>query len=946
MTPDRRDHSSSELVGQRIGVYQVQALLGAGGMGEVYRGHDTRLGRDVAIKILPREFTADSDRLARFEREARVLASLNHPHIAAIYGFEDEPAGAGPCVRALVLELVEGETLTERLGRLPSVSLKSGKPGPPQGALPVADALALARQIADALEAAHEKGIVHRDLKPANIKITPDGTVKVLDFGIAKVTSGDATGGDAQAPTVTTGQTREGLILGTPAYMSPEQVRGGPVDRRSDIWAFGCVMYEMLCGRATFAGETTTDTLVAILERKPNWAALPSGTPPAVRGLLERCLDKDPRQRLRDIGDARIELDQVAKGAAAEARAPERAARRSSSTMIAIAASAVALALAGLLWFELSPERIPSGTHRVSRFAVDLPPNQVFWPGFNPDLALSPDGTRLAFTPFPGPVSIRQLNSLESQPLEASASPGFRGGPMFSPDGTYISFIEGNAIYSWARPFQKAALSGGAAVKLTDYDMFHRGDWGADGWIYWTAQYPGGIVRIPDTGGNIEPVTQLDLARGDRSHRFADLLPGGRALIYTVGFDGIDSYDDARIDLWNLTTRERKTLVTGGTSPAYSSSGHVVYARAGKLLAVPFDVERLEVTGSPFEVLDGVLMSRNTGAAYFSLSERGDLAYVPGSVEGGRRSLVWVDRSGKAEPLPLPAASYLYPRISPDGRSLAVEIEGPNHDIYFYDFTRAVLSKVTTDGLSHDPVWTPDGKRVAFRSWQSGGMTMWWMPADRSGSAERLDPAGTRQSPVSFSPDGRFLSFDQKDPQTRDDVWVLPFVGTREPQPVARTRFSEGSSKFSPDGRWIAYSSNESGAPEVYVQAFPGPGPKLQVSNDGGIDPMWRRSGGELYYRTGNSMMVVSIMTSPELRVSAPSRLWDGDYSTGAASSCGMPGVSSSNYDVTADGHRFLMVRDDDTVRGTRIVVVLNWAEEVKEMARRSLAATRTAGTK
>lgn len=718
------------------------------------------------------------------------------------------------------------------------------------------------------------------------------------------------------------------------------------MDKRSDIWAFGCVLYEMLCGRVTFAGETTTDTLAAILERQPDWAPLPSGTPPAVRHLLERCLEKDPRRRLRDIGDARIELDHVAT-ASAETFEPERVARRSSSTMIAVAAGAVALGLAGLLWFDLSRERTPSGDRRVSRFTVDLPPGQVFWPGFNPDLALSPDGTHLAFTPLPGPVSIRRLNSLESQPLEASTSPGFRGAPMFSPDGTHISFIEGNAILHWARPFQKAALSGGAAVKLTDYDMFHRGDWGPDGWIYWTAQYPGGIVRIPDTGGNIEPVTELDVARGERSHRFADLLPGGRALVYTVGFDGIDSYDDARIDLWNLTTRERKTLVTGGTSPVYSPSGHVIYARAGKLLAVPFDLERLEVTGSPFEVLDGVLMSRNTGAAYFSLSERGDLAYAPGPVEGGRRSLVWVDRSGKAEPLPLPAASYLYPRISPDGRALAVEIEGPNHDFYFYDFTRAVLSKVSTDGLSHDPVWTPDGQRVAFRSWQSGGMTMWWMPADRSGGAERLDPAGTRQSPVSFSPDGRFLAFDQKDPQTRDDAWVLPIEGTREAQPVARTRFGEGSSKFSPDGRWIAYSSDESGRPEVYVQAFPGPGPKVQVSNGGGIDPVWRRSGGELYYRSGKAMMVVSATTSPQFRASAPTRLWEGEYSTGAASSCGMPGVSSSNYDVTADGQRFLMVRDEDSaLRGTKVVVVLNWTEEVKEIARRSLAGTRTSGTK
>lgn len=360
-------------------------------------------------------------------------------------------------------------------------------------------------------------------------------------------------------------------------------------------------------------------------------------------------------------------------------------------------------------------------------------------------------------------------------------------------------------------------------------------------------------------------------------------------------------------------------------------------------MAVRFDARRREVTGTPFEVQDGVMMSRTTGAAHYSLSKRGDLAYVPGPVEGGRRTLVWVDRSGQAEPLPLPAASYLYPRISPDGRTLAVEIEGPNHDVYFYDFARTVLSKVTTDGLSHDPVWSPDGARLAFRSWQSGGMTLWMMRSDRSSVAERLDPAGTRQSPVSFSPDGQFLAFDQKDPDTGDDAWVLPLQGPRTPQAVAHTRFGEGSMKFSPDGRWVAYSSDESGKPEIYVQAFPGPGPKVQISNDGGIDPVWRRAGGELFYRSGDKMMAVTVVTSPYFKASAPRQLWEGTYSQGIAASCGMPGVSSSNYDVTADGQRFLMVRDEDqSAASTRIVVVLNWAEQLTVIERARAEAVST----
>jgi serine/threonine-protein kinase len=392
-----------------------------------------------------------------------------------------------------------------------------------------------------------------------------------------------------------------------------------------------------------------------------------------------------------------------------------------------------------------------------------------------------------------------------------------------------------------------------------------------------------------------------------------------------------------------LQTRERKTLITGGSAAVYSPSGHIVYARAGKLFAVPFDLERREVTGATMEVVDNVMMSQNTGAAHVAVSRRGDLAYVPGGVEGGNRTVVWVDRSGKIEPVPLKPASYLYPRIAPDGRSMAVEIEGPNHDFYFYDFARTVLSKVTTDGVSHNPVWSADGKRLAYRSWLGGGMTMWLMNADRSGTPERLDPKGIRQNPVSFSPDGKFLAFDQKDAQTGDDAWIRP-IGGGEARPIARTKAGEGSAKFSPDGRWVAYSSTESGKPEIYAQPFPGLGPKIQISNAGGTDPVWRRQGGELYYREGNKMMAVSVVTTgPELRASAPRKLFEGVYYEGTGASCEMGGASAANYDVTPDGQRFLMVRDNSgDVFGTRAIVVLNWAEELKtrERARAQASAT------
>jgi serine/threonine-protein kinase len=766
------------LVGRRIGTFDVRALLGRGGMGEVYRAHDTKLGRDVAIKVLPHAFTAEPNRVASLEREARVVAALNHPHIAAIHGLEESEG-----VRGLVLELVEGQTLAQKLSEAAGAS--------PPG-LRLKEALNIARQIADALEAAHEKGITHRDLKPGNVKVTPDGVVKLLDFGIAKVVTGDGPGLDFTQSQTVTAATRAGLIAGTVGYMSPEQARGKLVDKRTDIWAFGCVLFEMLSGKMAFEGDTVTDTIAAILERDPDWSTLPADTPRAVRRLMQRCLEKDPKKRLRDVGDARVEIEQIIQSPNEDIDADiavhqSRTWRR--RAQIAIAGGAVAaLSAAGLAVLVLSRDSAAAADSRVVRMTIDLPKDQAIGPEFNSKIALSPDGTQLAFTPLPGPVYVRRLNGLENQPLEITTSPGFRGAPLFSPDGTSISFIEGNSIYSWARPFLKASLAGGAPARLVEYDSFHRGDWGPDGWIYWTSSYPGGIVRIRDSGGSIDPVTEIDAKRGERSHRFADLLPDGRAIIYTAAFEGIASYNDARIELWDLTTRQKKTLIDGGTSAVYSPSGHIVYARQGKLFAAAFDLERREVTGPSFEVLDGVMMSGNTGAAHFSLSERGDLAYVPGAADGGNRTLVWVDRSGNAEPLPLPPASYLYPRISPDGRSLAVEIEGPNHDFYFYDFARTVLSKVTTDGLSHDPVWSPDGKRVAFRSWQRGGMTMWLMPADRSASPTRLDPSGTRQSPVSFSPDGRFLTFDQKDPQTQDDVMVLPLDGDRSPLAVAIRR--------------------------------------------------------------------------------------------------------------------------------------------------------------
>jgi eukaryotic-like serine/threonine-protein kinase len=926
MTPESPDPIRS---GTPLGHYVVRGRLGAGGMGEVYEAHDSHLNRSVALKVVRRDVASDAVRRERLKREASAAAMLNHPHIVTLYSIEEYEG-----TLFLTMELVEGSTLTDTI---------------PAGGLAVDRFLSCAIQLTDALQAAHRRGVIHRDLKPGNIMVTRDGALKVLDFGLSKVAIDQAAG-----PVTTESLTMDGHLVGTAPYMAPEQIEGKSADARADLFSLGIVLFEMATGRRPFVGDTPMATLTAILRDEPPLASeVRAEFPEDLARVIDRCLVKDPARRTQTAVDLRNQLDDLsrmlksgrwiptpASGIASlqhERRGPWRLRARSvvGAGAVAVVALMALMALgAGRLWMNGPPT---AGDPRVARFVVDLPEGQTLGPDFNSTIAISPDGSHLAYTPLPGPVWIRRVDGLEARPIETTDGPGFRGAPLFSPDGRFVSFIEGNSIFSAKRPFLKAALSGGAPVTLAEYDMFHQGDW-ADGWIYWTAQYPGGIVRIPESGGEVENVTTLDLARGERSHRFARVLPGGHAVMYSVAADGMSSYDEARIDVSDLRTGARKTLITGGTSATYSPSGHIIYARAGKLLAATFDVQRLEVTGSPFEVLDGVMMSSNTGAALFTLSRRGDLAYVPGRAEGGRRTLVWVDRSGKADPVPLPSASYLYPRLSPDGRQLAVEIEGPNHDFHVYDFDRAVMTKMTTDGESHDPVWTPDGKRLAFRSWQHGGMTMWWMPADRSAAAERLTQ-GTRHSPVAFSPDGRFLAFDDKNANTSDDVRAVD-VQDGSVRPIADTRFGEGSAKFSPDGKWVAYSSNESGRPQIYVQAFPGPGPKIQISNDGGIDPIWRRSGGELYYRTFTGMMVVTVTTTPDFRASTPRALWKGQYSRGLGSSCGMPGVASSNYDVTSDGQRFLMVRDDDDITATRIVVVLNWVEELKRAAAAQAAST------
>jgi serine/threonine-protein kinase len=874
-------------------------------MGEVYRARDTKLGRDVAIKVLPESLAHDPERLERLEREAKALAALNHPHIAQIYGLELEDVGD---TRALIMEFVDGEDLAQRLAR---------------GREPPDEAWPIARQIAEALEVAHDAGIVHRDLKPANIKVRPDGKVKVLDFGLAKILNVPAKADVSTSPTLTASPATElGVVLGTASYMSPEQARGKPVDRRADIWAFGCVLYEMLAARRAFAGDTVTDALAKVIANEPDWTALPAVTPPAVHRLLRRCLHKDPERRLQHAGDARIELEEVIAGASPVVASLEPRSSATRSLLGVGTACLLAGALASVIVARIL--RPDASAPQVARFAVALGADEIVHPTGTNSLALSRDGSLLAIvgnTDGRTQIYVRRIAELTTKPLA-----GTQGGvnPIFSPDGQWIAFR-----HTPSRTIRKVALSGGSPVTICSYNAGYGARWEDDGTILFNGDYPGAVLRVSADGGTPQPVTELDAEREELTHSWPQLLPGGRAVLFTTTRSGTDAMDEGRVELQSLVDGQRKVLVEGGGYGMYSPTGHVVYGRGGTLLAVPFDARRLAVTGPPVSVLDNVSMGLVTASAHYSVAANGTLAYAPGTAVGGSRTMVWVDRQGHVEPVPLPPRSYLHPRISPDGRQIAVEVEGATHDFYTYDIARGVLSRVSLNGSSHWPVWTPDGERLAFRIFGPGGFTMWWMRADRSLPPERLTDIGIQQSPSAWAPDGKTIAFTQQSPETGSDIYVLS-VFDRKPRPFVQTKFAEGSPRFSPDGRWIAYSSRESGRDEIYVQAYPGPGPKTQVSTDGGTDPSWSAS--ELFYRNADKMMAAAFSNGSAF--TTPRMLWQERYAQGMSSACGPPGPTSSNYDVTPDGRRFLMIKDSETDSYTNQVnVVINWGEELKRAA-------------
>src|SRR5262245_8810958 len=825
--------------GVRLGPYEVIAAIGAGGMGEVYRARDTKLNRDVAPTVLPASFASDADRLARFHREAQVLASLNHPHIGAIYGFEDSGD-----THALVLEYIDGPTLADRIA---------------QGAIPIEEALALASQIAEALDAAHEQGIIHRDLKPANIKLRSDGSVKILDFGWADLNDPNVSNvlsnpnAFSMSPTITSPAMMMpgvGVLLGTAAYMAPEQARGKAVDKRADIWAFGCVLYEMLSGRRAFAGEEVSDTLACVITKDVDWSVLPAGTPRHIHRLLRRCIEKDPKRRLRDIGEARVALDDgaareesaSAASAAVAAPGPKPSIARRALPWIAGALAGSALTAAVAYVARPRPAAAPP-----QRLSLVIPASARYVGQYGGDLAISPDGTRIVYAALQDGTRrlyLRNLDQLDAQPIRGTDD---AYNPFFSPDGEWIGFFTGAG--SANGKLKKIAIRGGPPLTLADTAV-PSGAWLPDDSILFTrsAGVIWSLYRVPAAGGSAIQFATPASAQKQWRYGTPDVLPGGRDILVSVTI-GAPGFDQSRIGVMSLETGTYRTIVDQGYHPRYMPSGHIVYALDGNLMAVPFDARRRITTGPPVPLVDGVRSTPAIGKVCFGVSSTGFLVYDPGTTLGrAQRTLWWVDRAGNEEAVPVPPRSYVYPRLSPDGTQVALDIRDQDKDIWIWDLAGRNLRRLTFDpGVDSFPVWTPDGRRIIFASAPESNplpSVLYSQAADGSGQPERLAEGASGQTPQSVSPDGTRLIFRQSDPKTAIDLYTLPLSGEHRPSPLIRTPFAEQNAEISPDGRWVAYQSNESGRDEIYVRTFPdAESGRWQVSTDGGSKPLWSRNG-------------------------------------------------------------------------------------------------------
>ena len=891
-------------------------------MGQVYRAHDTRLNRDVALKILPDAFANDADRLARFTREAQTLASLNHPHIAALYGLEESGG-----VRALVMELVEGEDLSQRIAR---------------GPIPIDEALSIAKQIAEALEAAHEQGIIHRDLKPANLKVTPDGIVKVLDFGLAKLNDPNVSNAPngpnalSMSPTISSPAmvTGVGVLLGTAAYMAPEQAKGRPADKQSDIWAFGCVLFEMLTGKRAFEGQDVSDTLAAILRGEPDWKALRPATPAAIRRVLRRSLERDRHRRLSDIGDARLDIEEASTASswdtslAPEVRVSPVGWRRVVPWAVGLAGIIVAAVALWAPWrATLSPPAM--------RLNVDLGADVTIDTLGGSAAMLSADGSTLAFVGHkatgPSQIYIRRLDQLQATPLAGTESARDQ---FFSPDGRWLAFFSNGKL-------RKISVTGGAPVTLCDAPSDRGGWWADDGSIVFVGNSQSGISRVSSAGG--KPETLTTLADGEATQRFPQLLPGGKGILY-AGNASTGGWDNGNIYVQPLPTGSRRLVQHGGYYPRYLPSGHLLYIQQGALFAAPFDLDRLEITGPSVPVIehvssDAIGSTVLAGRAEFAVSANGTLVYLVGQGRDAKAAIEWVDHTGHTTPLRSDPADWGNLSFAPDGQRIAMDIaENSRSDVWVYEWARDTLTRLTFGGSAVAPVWTPDGQRIVFGSTSDDGTPsgLSWRRADGTGDVQRLTTSKFFQVPASWDPAGKTLAFQEQNPETTWDIVVLPIQGnetsgwkTGKPTIFLNTPAIEQMPMFSPDGRWLAYASNESGRFEVYVRPYPGPGGKWQISTDGGTFPKWSRNRPELFYSTtdGHIMVVAFSVDGSSFHPEKPRPWSERNFAISTAWTGG--------FDIHPDGDRFALATIPESqtpVKQDRVIFLFNFFDELRRI--------------